>query len=90
MKDMLIIVLLWNSFTFLLMGIDKYKAIKNKRRISERVLLITAFAIGGIGSFVGSLFFRHKTKKTRFRVLLPLSVLCSLAMIYSLSIQMMK
>ena len=67
---------------FTLMGIDKSRAVKRKWRIPERTLLIVAMIGGGIGSFLGMYSFRHKTKHTRFVILLPLSaiiyVLCLL------------
>lgn len=55
---------------FLLYGSDKRKAKKGKWRISERVLL-TGAIFGGIGAYLGMLVFRHKTRKTAFRILLP-------------------
>jgi uncharacterized membrane protein YsdA (DUF1294 family) len=56
---------------FLLMGIDKRKAIKKAWRIPERTLIMIAFAGGGIGSFLGMMAFRHKTRHGKFVVLLP-------------------
>lgn len=73
MKEILLILLLWNGFTFLLMGMDKAKAKRQERRISEETLLLSALLLGGIGSFAGSLYFHHKTKKWKFRILLPLA-----------------
>lgn len=36
-------LLLWNVITFLMMGIDKRRSIKNKRRISEKTLILSSF-----------------------------------------------
>lgn len=58
---------------FLLMGIDKRRACKNAWRISEKALLLTAILGGGIGSFFGMYFFRHKTRHLAFVLLLPLA-----------------
>lgn len=82
MKYILGIYILWNIITFAMMGIDKYRAEHNKWRIREATLLFTAFLMGGLGSFIGSHFFRHKTQKPKFKLLLPLSVLCNWAIVY--------
>lgn len=37
-----IVLLIYNLITFLLMGIDKFIAIKGKRRISEATLIVSA------------------------------------------------
>lgn len=79
---MLKVYVIWNIFTFLIMGLDKYKAKHDKWRISENVLLFTAFAFGGMGALIGSQVFRHKTQKMKFKLLLPLSVLVNWAAIY--------
>lgn len=82
MKDLIYILIGWNLITFLLMAVDKYKAVHGKWRISEQFLLTTAFAMGGIGSFLGSVVFRHKTRKWKFRVLLPVALLFNISVIF--------
>lgn len=68
---------------FTLYGADKFFAIKGKRRISEKSLLISAFVLGGVGAFVGMHFFHHKTKHTIFNIFVPISFLLTVgAMIY--------
>ena len=42
-----------NLISFLLMGIDKRRAIKNKWRISEKTLFLTAFLFGSVGAIAG-------------------------------------
>jgi uncharacterized membrane protein YsdA (DUF1294 family) len=64
-----------NIICFLLMGLDKYLAIKKKYRISEKTLLLTAFLGGSIGIFLGMIIFHHKTKKTIFKLFIPLFIL---------------
>ncbi|QHI72272.1 DUF1294 domain-containing protein [Aminipila terrae] len=81
MKYAIALYVIWNIITFSMMGIDKYKAKNNKWRISEATLLITAIFMGGIGSLTGSKFFRHKTQKIKFKILLPFSVLLNLSVI---------
>ena len=50
MKIILIILSVWNLITFLMMGIDKWKAKRGAWRIPERVLLICAFMLGSVGA----------------------------------------
>ncbi|MDD6815156.1 MAG: DUF1294 domain-containing protein [Firmicutes bacterium] len=73
--------LIWNLFTFLQMGMDKRKAVKEKQRISEKTLLLSAFCMGAVGSGAGMLVFHHKTKKWKFRILVPLALAVNLAVI---------
>lgn len=76
-------LIIMNVIGFIIMGIDKRRAIKKGWRISERTLLLIAFIGGGIGSLVGMRSFRHKTKHLKFKILLPLSALFySIGIIY--------
>ena len=65
----------WNLITFLLMGVDKLMAKVDGIRISEATLLGTAFVMGGVGSFLGSKVFHHKTLKKKFKVGLPAAII---------------
>lgn len=81
-ENFLAVVIVGNVFTFVLMGLDKYYAIRGKWRIRERALLFSAAIFGGIGAFLGMLMFRHKTKKMKFKVLLPLIAALHFFLIY--------
>lgn len=59
-----------NAFSFALYGLDKYKARKEKWRISEKSLL-TISLLGPIGAWLGMTQFRHKTQKPMFRYSVP-------------------
>lgn len=61
-----------NLLTFLLYGLDKYKAIRREWRIPERTLLLMAFVGGAFGALSAMRIFRHKTRKGRFRLMIPL------------------
>lgn len=61
-----------NLLTFLLYGLDKYKAIHQEWRIPERALLLMAFVGGAFGALSAMRIFRHKTRKGRFRLMIPL------------------
>jgi len=78
-------ILLMSIVGFALMGIDKRRAIKKAWRIPERTLILQAFLGGGIGSLIGMYFFRHKTKHTKFIILLPLAALICLLVLVALN-----
>lgn len=57
-----------NILAFLICYIDKRKAIKNKKRISERTLLFISLIGGCFGFLLGMYLFHHKTKKLKFKL----------------------
>ena len=62
-------------------GADKRRARKNQWRISERTLILSAFFMGALGSFLGMYVFHHKTKHTKFTLLIPLAAVVNFAVI---------
>ena len=79
MNIILYYLLAVNIATFLLYGIDKYKAKKNKWRISEATLL-TKTAIGGsIGAWAGMRLWHHKTMHKKFKYGIPLIIILQIA-----------
>ncbi len=64
-----------NLLLFILMGVDKYKAVKNKWRISEQQLLTLCFFGACIGLSIGMKVFRHKIRKKKFYIVLILSTM---------------
>lgn len=65
---------------FFLYGIDKYRAIRGDWRISERRLLIYA-VFGAPGALAGMLVFRHKIRKLKFILLVPLILIAELFLV---------
>jgi uncharacterized membrane protein YsdA (DUF1294 family) len=65
-----IIYALINAASYVLYGMDKFKARKDKWRISEQSLLIASL-FGPIGALLGMQHFRHKTQKPVFKSLVP-------------------
>jgi uncharacterized membrane protein YsdA (DUF1294 family) len=61
--------------TFLFYGYDKRQALRNGWRVPEAVLHVLALSGGTPGAFVGQIFFRHKTRKLRFKVVFVAIVL---------------
>ena len=62
-----------NLISFALFGIDKRRAIEGEWRISERNLLLGAL-VAPFGAFLGMRAFRHKVRKAKFAVTIPLLV----------------
>jgi uncharacterized membrane protein YsdA (DUF1294 family) len=60
-----------NLASFLVYGLDKLKAKTHSWRIPEKNLLIIAF-FAPAGAWIGMQLFRHKTRKSKFRYLVPL------------------
>nr|WP_255461960.1 DUF1294 domain-containing protein [Pseudalkalibacillus hwajinpoensis] len=59
-------MVLINSGSFILMGVDKRRAKKSARRISEKTLWLFIVIGGSIGGYLGMKRFRHKTKHSQF------------------------
>ena len=71
-----------NVVTFLVYGIDKWKAKQGSWRISEATLLMLAVIGGPIGALLGMQVWRHKTMHLKFKYGLPLILLAQIALIY--------
>lgn len=67
-----------NLFTFIVYGIDKWKAKKNLWRIPEKTLLLLAAVGGSIGAWFAMFVWRHKTKHAKFRVGIPVIIFIQL------------
>ena len=72
MKYLVIYLIVINIITFIIFGLDKYYAIKNKFRVSESTLFCLCIIGGSFLGYIGMKVFRHKTKKTYFRIGVPL------------------
>ena len=69
-----------NIATFFLYGIDKYKAKKNKWRISEATLLTMAAIGGSIGALAGMRLWHHKTMHKKFKYGIPVIIIFQVAL----------
>ena len=73
-----------NLLTFLVFGLDKWKAVRKERRetirrIPERTLFLLAAAGGSAGALAGMRVFHHKTLHRSFRIGIPLILLLQAA-----------
>ncbi len=64
------ITLVLSATTFALYGYDKLRAAREKSRIPENSLHLLALFGGWPGGVLGQQYFRHKTLKIRFRIIL--------------------
>ena len=78
----MIYLLIVNVIGFLLLGIDKYKAIHQDYRISEKTLFMIALIGGAYGAYVAMYLFHHKTRKTMFKFGVPVIVLLESYLLY--------
>lgn len=69
-----------NILSFAMFGIDKYKAVHNQWRISEKALLTIATLGGSVGAYIGMHFFHHKTLHWKFRIGVPLLFILQVAL----------
>ena len=73
-----------NLAAFALYGIDKRRAKRDRWRIPEATLLLSALLGGSIGALCGMYLFRHKTRKPRFSVGVPVILAAQLAAVWFL------
>ena len=85
MINLIYYYLLINTFVFILMYIDKKRAIKNLWRIKEKNLFIFYFLGGFLGGIFSMLIFKHKTRKLKFYTVFTISAVihCILYLIIS-------
>ena len=77
------LVLVWlgvlSAFTLLLFGWDKGMAKLGRRRVPEASLLFACLAGGAAGGLAGMYLFRHKIRKPKFYLTVPLLFLLDAA-----------
>lgn len=77
----LIYLLVVNVIGFIIMGVDKKRAIRGAFRISEASLFFVAFIGGSLGSIFGMQHFRHKTKHWYFQYGMPVILMVQIALL---------
>jgi len=80
----LYILWLWlaaiNLAAFLAMGIDKFRASRQKWRIPEKTLFLLAAIGGSLGGICGIYVFRHKTLHKKFTLGFPAILILQIAL----------
>lgn len=77
----LVYLVLINIISFLIVYIDKKKAINHKWRIKESSLIFLSLIGGSIGILISMKIFRHKTKHRKFTIGVPLILLLQILII---------
>lgn len=77
----LIYLLTINLVAFILFGIDKWKAEKQKWRIPESTLLSLAALGGSIGAWIGMKVWHHKTLHKKFKYGVPAIFILQIALV---------
>ena len=80
MEEIICCLLAVNIATFLLYGIDKYKAKKAKWRIPETTLLLLAVLGRSIGAWAGMRLWHHKTMHKKFKYGIPIIIIMQVAL----------
>lgn len=76
---LLIYCILINIISAAMAYSDKIRAVKGKRRISERALMLAGILGGAAGELAVMKLIRHKTKHIKFMVGLPLCIFIHIA-----------
>ena len=79
-----------NAVTFIVYGIDKYKAKKARWRIPEATLLLLAVLGGSIGAWMGIKVWHHKTMHKKFKYGIPAILLIQIALMAYLHMNLWK
>lgn len=74
-KIYVVLFTLVNAVALGMMIWDKFNAIKNKRRLSEKTLLLFSVIGGALGMLIGMVLVSHKTAKVHFKYVVPISAL---------------
>ena len=70
-----------NIAAFVLMGVDKWKAVRRWRRVPERALLLWCALLGALGGWLGIQVFRHKIRERKFTLGVPALLLAQAALL---------
>ncbi len=73
-----------NVLSFCAIGIDKYYAVNNQKRIAEKTLHALTLFGGSPGTIMGMYVFKHKTKKMKFLAVTGAIILLQIFLIYKL------
>ncbi len=80
LKILLTYLVVANFIGFIIMLIDKQRAIHKEWRIPERTLLEISLIGGSIGMLLGMSTFRHKTKHLKFTLGVPFILLLQIGL----------
>lgn len=73
-------VLFWSILDYVLMGIDKWKARRERWRVPEKTFFLVALLGGTLGAILGMYAFHHKTRHWYFKWGLPAILIAQIAL----------
>lgn len=73
-------VLFWSILDYILMGVDKWKAKRERWRVPEKTFFLVALLGGSLGAILGMYAFHHKTRHWYFKWGLPAILLAQIAL----------
>lgn len=73
-------VLFWSILDYILMGVDKWKAKRERWRVPEKTFFLVAVLGGSLGAILGMYAFHHKTRHWYFKWGLPAILLAQIAL----------
>ena len=73
-------VLFWSILDYVLMGIDKWKAKRERWRVPEKTFFLVAILGGSLGAILGMYAFHHKTRHWYFKWGLPAILIAQIAL----------
>ncbi len=82
MKLFIAYIVIVNIVGFVLMGVDKKRAIRGAWRIPEASLFGVALLGGALGCTLGMRHFRHKTKHWYFKYGMPLIFIAECVLLF--------
>ena len=79
-KILILFLIAINLVTFVVYGVDKWKAKRSKWCVPEATLLGLAVIGGSIGAWLGMKAWRHKTQHKKFKYGIPLILAAQIAL----------
>ena len=73
-------VLFWSILDYILMGVDKWKAKRERWRVPEKTFFLVAILGGSLGAILDMYAFHHKTRHWYFKWGLPAILLAQIAL----------
>ena len=73
-------VLFWSILDYVLMGIDKWKARRERWRVPEKTFFLVALLGGSLGAILGMYAFHHKPRHWYFKWGLPAILIAQIAL----------
>lgn len=73
-------VLFWSILDYVLMGVDKWKAKRERWRVPEKTFFLVAVLGGSLGAILGMYAFHHKTRHWYFKWGLPAILIAQIAL----------